>query len=512
MKCKACNAEFDDDVTQCPVCGFDNRKETDEQTVTEEIVSDNETETSQGDKTVEAEVSSAEENVEQTEEKAAPETPAAPAQEQTPVVEGKISGGKIALLVVLAIAAIAVVAALIVGGLSGGSDPKNPTDGTAPVETTEATIPEDGNPDDETAKGTYTVTDEEILAQKDAVVATLGDAKLTNGQLQVYYWLQVYDFMQQYGQFAQSFGMNITQPLDTQKSIDPNLTWQQFFLREAIKAWKNYTALTMKGTEEGFTMDEEYAKNLEDLASNMEQAAKQSGFETVEEMIQSDMGVGADFEAYKSYMESYHKGFLFYGSKMDQVEVSDEDVEAFFDSHVDEYGEKGLKKDDEKVVDVRHILLTPEGGTTGEDGQTTYSDEEWAACEAAAQAVLDEYLAGEQTQERFAELAVKYSKDPGSAQKGGLYAGVYKGQMVAPFEEWSFDDSREAGNYGLVKTDYGYHVMYFVDSHKVWYTTAKQDLLAEKGNEYLKSVVDEYPFEVDYSAVALGFVNLAKES
>ena len=83
--------------------------------------------------------------------------------------------------------------------------------------------------------------------------------------------------------------------------------------------------------------------------------------------------------------------------------------------------------------------------------------------------------------------------------------------MVAPFEEWSFDDARKAGDYGLVKTDYGYHVMYYVDSRLVWYTTAKKDLLVEKGNEFLQSVVDDYDYEVDYSAIALGLANLTKE-
>ena len=35
--------------------------------------------------------------------------------------------------------------------------------------------------------------------------------------------------------------------------------------------------------------------------------------------------------------------------------------------------------------------------------------------------------------------------------------------MVAAFDSWIFDGARYAGETGLVKTEYGYHVMYFVN-------------------------------------------------
>ncbi len=506
MKCKACNAELEEGVTLCPSCGFQNSSEHDmsceqqEQSIVTEELSNNGTE----------QTSEQAEACENEETAAVAEMPEEQSSDKacTPIVEGKLTGGKIALLVVLAVAAIAVVVALVVGGLSGGTGAKDPS---APVETTEATIPSDGNPDDVTCKGTYTVTDEEILAQKDQVVATLNGEKLTNEELQIYYWMQVYDFLEKYGQYAAAFGMDTNTPLDMQKSMDPELTWQQFFLREALNSWKNYKSLSTKAREEGFEMNADFAKQLEDLPANLEATAKSSGFETVDDMIHADMGVGAGVGAYMAYMNDYYTGHLYYGSNMDKIEVTDAEVEAFFDSHADAYLEKGLKKGDDKVVDVRHILITPEGGTTDEKGNTTYSDEEWQACEQAAQAVLDEYLAGEQTQERFAELATKYSKDPGSAAKGGLYMNVRKGQMVAPFEEWSFDDSRAVGDYGLVKTDYGYHVMYYVDSRLIWHTTAMQDLLIEKGNEFLNNVVAQYDYTVDYPAIALGLADLNKK-
>ena len=57
------------------------------------------------------------------------------------------------------------------------------------METVPATIPTDGNPDDETAKGSYTASDAEVIAAKDVVVARVGEKTLTNSQLQILYIL-----------------------------------------------------------------------------------------------------------------------------------------------------------------------------------------------------------------------------------------------------------------------------------------------------------------------------------
>ena len=150
----------------------------------------------------------------------------------------------------------------------------------------------------------------------------------------------------------------------------------------------------------------------------------------------------------------------------------------------------------------------PEGGATGDDGTTTYSDEEWAACEKKAQEILDEWLAGDATEDSFAALAEEKSEDPGSSTNGGLYENVAKGQMVEPFEDWCFDETRAAGDYGLVKTTYGYHIMYYVSSTPIWETYAKSGWVNEKTNAFIKKLAEDHPMEVDYSAIKLGYLNL----
>ena len=104
---------------------------------------------------------------------------------------------------------------------------------------------------------------------------------------------------------------------------------------------------------------------------------------------------------------------------------------------------------DEKTVNVRHILISAD------------NDEAKEAAKAKIEEIKAEYEKNP-TEENFAELANKYSTDPGSKTNGGLYESVAPGMMVAEFDKWIFDGSRKAGDVDVVETDYGYHLMYFV--------------------------------------------------
>jgi len=493
MKCKHCGAELEEGITQCPECGL-SVAEAEETVITEPEVQ------------------------ELPQEEAAAEESAQ--TEATSIVEGKLTPGKIALLVVLAVAAVAVVVALIMGGLSGGNEANEPAveptlesqetvESTDASEPTEATIPADGNPEDVTCKGSYTVSDEEVAAARETVVAKLGDAVLTNGELQIHYWMQFYDFLNNYGSYASMLGLDYTQPLDTQLSTDGSLTWQQYMLASSLDAWRSYEALAMDAEKAGFQMDESYANFLKDLPANMDQQAASAGFASAQEMLEADMGKGCTMNDYMLYMQDYYMGYLYYLSLVEEIEVTPEEVETYFDANAETFAANGVEKDEQKYVDVRHILVLPQGGTVAEDGTTTYSDEEWETCRAAAQAILDQYLAGEASEQRFADLANANSEDPGSNTNGGLYENVYVGQMVEPFENWCFDTSRKTGDTGLVQTNYGYHVMYFVDSEAVWYVTAKNELLTDLQGNILADAMDNYEMEIDYSAIKLGFVDFS---
>ncbi|MBQ7415575.1 MAG: peptidylprolyl isomerase [Oscillospiraceae bacterium] len=113
------------------------------------------------------------------------------------------------------------------------------------------------------------------------------------------------------------------------------------------------------------------------------------------------------------------------------------------------------------LANVRHILVKFEGGTTDKTtGQTTYSEVEKNKAKDEAEKIYNDWLKGDKTEDSFAALA-KEKTDDGNGDEGGLYEDVYPGQMVDTFNDWCFDEKREAGDHGIVVTEYGYHIMFY---------------------------------------------------
>ncbi len=138
------------------------------------------------------------------------------------------------------------------------------------------------------------------------------------------------------------------------------------------------------------------------------------------------------------------------------------EVQQYYDKHKEQF----------RIADsanVRHILIgAPRPGTDGKSDQKA-----WDAAKAKAEDVRKQLLAGAS----FEDLAKKYSEDPGSAQKGGLYEGVARGQMVPEFDQATF--SSPIGQVSdLVKTSFGYHIIK-VDSRKPAHLNSLQEVQAQ---------------------------------
>lgn len=136
--------------------------------------------------------------------------------------------------------------------------------------------------------------------------------------------------------------------------------------------------------------------------------------------------------------------------------------------------------DQTPTIDVRHILVKPVDGNDA-DAKTK------------ADTLLGAFNAGDKTEEAFAELATANTEDPGSSETGGLYENVTKGMMMADFDAWCFDATRKQGDTGIVKTDAGYHVMYFVKTGDLaWKVTAQSALADTEYTQYIESATSKY--------------------
>lgn len=497
--CKYCGAEMEDDQTLCPACSKEQEEAAPETVAEENVPEETPVEEALPEETAGAEAESQE---------AIPEEGEADAQEKTAEKKRGLTGASaIALGVAAVVLLAAILAVLVMNGRDKKTEARPSEEATQSTEETqEPTIPADGNPDDVTCKGTYTVTDEEALAARDDVVATSGDYALTDGQLQVHYWLTVQNFYAQYGSYAPYLGLDHTQGMDTQAcGVADGNTWQQYFLDESLSSWKVYAAVAQAAQKDGFQLPEDVVADLDQLETGLEETASNNGFDDADHMLRVNFGNAVTMQDYKDYWQLYYLSSRYYNEITASFEPTDAEIAEFFNAHEAEYQEKGLTKDT-STVDVRHILITPEG-EAAEDG--TFSDESWTAAEKKAQELLDTFLKGDQTEDSFAVLANENSTDPGSNTNGGLYEDVSQGQMVDTFDAWCFDANRKPGDTGIVKTSYGYHVMYFVSSQTIWQDQVKSDILSQKTADFVDEALAAADAKVDYSAIKLALVDMS---
>ena len=182
-------------------------------------------------------------------------------------------------------------------------------------------------------------------------------------------------------------------------------------------------------------------------------------------------------------------------NSIEKVEISDADAQKYYDEHPKEFthGEQ---------VRASHILITtdvigaireiktknPEIST---DDLNKEIEKKMAAQKAKAEAVLAEV---QKNPDNFAKIAAKKSEDQGSAARGGELGFFTKEVMVPEFANAAFSMKPNTIS-GLVKTNYGYHIIKVTDrmeAGKTPFVKVKDDikffLETQKQVEVLKNL------------------------
>ena len=149
------------------------------------------------------------------------------------------------------------------------------------------------------------------------------------------------------------------------------------------------------------------------------------------------------------------------------------------------------------LANVRHLLVAfehkhVEGDEhkTDANGNTVYTDAEKAAAKAKAEELMNGW---DKTEASFIELIKNNTDDEASAETGGLYEDIdVNANYETNFLNWAVDPARKAGDYGLVETSYGYHIMFYVSNDELTNRDymINQKLLSDHMTAWEKEVVD----------------------
>ena len=130
----------------------------------------------------------------------------------------------------------------------------------------------------------------------------------------------------------------------------------------------------------------------------------------------------------------------------------------------------GRNDNNYKMGTVRHLLVKFAGGTEDESGKTVYSEAEKLAARTKAETILNDWKSGEKVdEESFTALVKEKSEDGGTKSSGGLIESItWNSGYVDSFTEWAIGDHK-AGDTGIIESEYGYHVMYYVEGSELSY-------------------------------------------
>ncbi len=384
-----------------------------------------------------------------------------------------------------------------------------------------------------TCKASYTVSPGD--GNPEAVVAAAGSRKLTAGMLQILYLSQIRDFQAAQQEASPDFDL----PLDCQPCpLEEGLSWQHYFLKAAVLGWQAQQAALEQAqqpriiAEEGFkpdATDNLHEKNiapelpvnnflyqdqdsftpnrlhqdyLDDLEKQMDSLARDQGYAGLADCVESAFGGTLDTGALTAAAIRYNTAYMFFTEESYDITVTEEEVDDYVKEHASQ-----LPGKEQDTVDMRHVLLIPEGAKVAADGTVTATDAQWEVCKKEAESILQswswDYLNSLGRDYNFSRLAAKQSRDLGSRVGGGLYQNVRPGQLAEPLDEWCFDPNRKTEDVEILRSKLGYHIVFFCGSNSAARTAAREALTERRQLEKWEKRLEQEPCTVDYSAVAL---------
>ena len=279
------------------------------------------------------------------------------------------------------------------------------------------------------------------------IVARFGDTQLTNQSFIYYYWDSFYSLYSTYGTYLGMY-LDFSQPFDQQQATTEQ-TWNDYFAEMAMETWYRTQVLCQEAREENYELPADAVAYVQEAKDSLETFAAQAGYGSGEEYLRQLFDPSADVDSYLTYIED----------TVLAQSYTQEMYQRLYDEVYDPNAQVSYN------VNVRHILIAPEEGTDIPDDESA---------KALAEMVYAQWQE-DPTVDNFAALAGEYSSDPGSKDNGGLYEDVTPGQMVTEFNDWCFAEGRQAGDSGIVQTEYGYHIMYLDSFSDTTYADENDD-------------------------------------
>lgn len=308
------------------------------------------------------------------------------------------------------------------------------------------------------------------IREKNTVAVTIGDHEISNAELS-YFYINVINQNSSY----MSYFLDTTKSLDEQYiDEEAGTTWADYFIDTAKSNAKEIYAIADAAQAAGYTLPEDAQAEVDSQISTLALYAYYYGYSDVESYLKAMFGKGASEEGYRAYLELTSLASSYYTAYGEGLSYTDADLRA---AEADNFSEYSSYSYHSYYLSASKFLT---GGTTDEDGNTTYSDEEKAASvesakQTAESLIVEDLTSVEDLDSAIAALAINAES---TTAKSSSYEDTLYTSVNSMIREWVTDETRESGDRAVipseststdddgntVTTTNGYYVVWFEDS------------------------------------------------
>lgn len=316
------------------------------------------------------------------------------------------------------------------------------------------------------------------IMEKKTVAATVSSHDISNAELSYYFVDSVNNFYQElyknYGQNANMYsqifyGVDLSKPLNTQQYSE-EMTWGDYFVQEALSSARSVYALSDAASKAGVTLTSEEESSIDLKMTYMQASGATGNYPDLAAFLKAIYGAGATEASFREYTRLNLLANKYFSEYAGSLTYTDADLRA---KEAENYDYFTAYTANYYYVSFGSFL---EGGTTDENGSTTYSDEENAAALAAAEEAANALAS--QKFETVADFDAAIAAMPMNSEKEGAASTAIKHQMYANLSSlmqgWLTDSSRQYGDVTVIanestnadgeSTINGYYVVFFVDA------------------------------------------------
>lgn len=373
------------------------------------------------------------------------------------------------------------------------------------------------------------------------------------------YNLALNNYINEYGSYMSMLGMDLSGDLSAQMYSD-TLTFEDFFTRMAVENIRNNKALLAEAQAAGFVYDtaEDYADFEEKLGSAASEVgmtvkdfvrdnygrfatlSRISGFvkesmyisKYYDSVVDSKMPSNEEAESYyndnKGNYDSVDYRLLTVEAQLSEAPTEEETASAMAkakeeaEAAVAKAASEGELHENMTADYVPYLLEDWLFDSARKAGDTTVIENTYgnsyyvisfadryldntptvdirAVLTAGdAQAIYDEWAAGDATEDSFAEICDKYNDSSLISAEGGLLENVRPEKMTEDMAAWLSDSARKAGDTTVLSPEddeYSY-VLYFVSQSDPWWmVSVRNELLGIAMEDYMDEITADISVE-----------------